>query len=231
MSNGFAPVEPHEQLQPIFENAWYVTGSVGFKPLVRLVRNMVVLRNGGELTLINAVRLDDAGLAQLDALGKVAHIMKIGGHGMDDAFYLDRYGATLWAASAENGARELKESTELPLPGIKVFRFEQTNNPETALHVERDGGLLITCDAVQHWAPHSLMSTGARVITKLMGFQHPAQIGPPWRKINTPAGGSLKADFERMANLGFNRLIGGHGGLLASGADHALRETIARTFV
>jgi hypothetical protein len=34
-----------------------------------------VLRDGNALTLINSIRLDDAGLAQL---GRVAHVVKIG---------------------------------------------------------------------------------------------------------------------------------------------------------
>src|SRR6266516_2467224 len=55
--------------------------------------------NGNALTLINSIRLDDAGLAQLDALGLVAHVVKIGSiHGRDDAFYKAHYGATFWAA-------------------------------------------------------------------------------------------------------------------------------------
>ncbi|MBL4689639.1 MAG: hypothetical protein JKY37_33940 [Nannocystaceae bacterium] len=230
MPSPILAVEPHGDLQPIFDDAWYVTGSVSFKPLVRLVRNMVVLRHEGELTVVNSVRLNAQGEAALDALGKVAHIMKIGGHGMDDAYYVDRYKAKLWAADPQGGATELTEATELPLPGVKVFRFRDTLSPEAALHVERDGGLLITCDSVQHWVPHPLMSMGASIITSLMGFKNPAQIGPPWRKIQTPPGGSLRDDFDRLVSLPFDRLIGGHGGLLESGASRVLGESIERTF-
>ena len=230
MPSPFPPAEPHGDLQPIFENAWFVTGSVLFKPLVRLVRNMVVLRHEGELTLVNAVRLNADGELALDALGKVAHVMKIGGHGMDDAYYADRYGAKLWTADPQGGATELAEATELPLPGVKVFRFRDTLSPEAALHVERDGGLLVTCDSVQHWVPHPLMSTGAKIITALMGFRNPAQIGPPWRKIQTPPGGSLREDFDRFASLPFDKLIGGHGGLLEANASRVLDESIKRTF-
>ena len=96
MTQSFPPVEPHGSLEPIFEDAWYVTGSVVFKPLLRLPRNMVVLRHGDELTVINSVRLSADGESALDALGKVTHVMKIGFHGMDDAYYLNRYGAKMW---------------------------------------------------------------------------------------------------------------------------------------
>lgn len=230
MSNDFPAAMPHGELQPIIDDAWFVTGSVMLKPLVRLVRNMAVLRHEGELTLINAVRLNAEGERALDALGRVTHIMKIGGHGMDDAYYADRYGAKLWSADGNNGATQLNEDTELPLPGVKVFRFRTTKIPETALHVDRDGGLLITCDAVQHWVPHPLMSTGAKIITAMLGFRNPAQIGPPWRKLQTPPGGSLRPEFERLASLPFDKLIGGHGGLLAADASRVLGESIRRTY-
>jgi hypothetical protein len=51
-------------------------------------RDMTVVRDGNALTPINSIRLDGAGLAQLDALGRVAQVVKIGSlHGRDDAFY------------------------------------------------------------------------------------------------------------------------------------------------
>ena len=44
--------------------------------------------------MINSVRLDDAGLAALDKLGKVTDVIRIAAnHGMDDPFYAERYGA------------------------------------------------------------------------------------------------------------------------------------------
>jgi len=234
MSDNFPAVEPHGSLQPIFADAWFLTGSVVFKPMIRLSRNMVVLRHGGELTLVNAIRLDSDGEAALDALGKVAHVIRIGVHGMDDGYYVDRYKATYWSIPGrerDDGLktdRVLAADTELPLPDASVFWFEHVKVPEVAILIDRDGGLLITCDSVQHWAPSDLMSFGARIVTSVMGFKKPAQIGPPWRKMQTPEGGSLKPDFERLAALPFNKLIGGHGGLLESDAPARLKESIAR---
>lgn len=207
---------------PIAADAWYLTGSVQFKPLLRLPRNMVVLRHGGELMLINSVRLDADGEAQLNALGRVAHVMKIGMHGMDDAYDVDRYHAKLWRAEA------LQNDTALPFPDVSVFRFQHTVQAECALLVARDGGLLVTCDAIQHWAPSGLMSPLAKIVTRLIGFHKPAQIGPPWRKKQTPRGGTLRGDFERLAALPFQRLIGGHGGLLEVEAQALVRASIAR---
>ncbi len=226
MSNEHPGVMPHGSLQPIISDAWFLTGSVQFKPLVRLGRNMVVLRHEGELTVINSVRLDAAGEAALEALGKVAHVVKIGVHGMDDPYYVERFGAKQWAIAGAPGV--LAEDGEFPIPGVKIFMFKDTNNPEAALLVERDGGLLITCDAVQHWAPQPLASPVANLITGIMGFKKPAQIGPPWRKKMTPPGGTLRPDFERLTALPFTRLIGGHGGLLTSDAPSLLKASIER---
>jgi hypothetical protein len=234
MSKSNAGIEPHGVIQPLGGDCWYVTGSVVFKPLLRLPRNMIVLRHEGLLTLINSVRLDTEGEAALDALGKVAHVMTIGFHEMDDAYYLDRYPAKHWVvpgaesdpAAAENGI--LDEDATLPIPDLRVFLFRQTIRCEAALLLERDGGLLITCDSVQHWAPSELMSPLAKLVTRLIGFQKPAQIGPPWRKRQTPEGGSLRGDFERLAQLPFQRLIGGHGGLLAHDAPELLVRSIER---
>lgn len=232
MNATFPAVMPHHGLVPIFDDAWYVQGSVNLNPMVRLQRNMVVLRHGDELTLVNAIRLDAEGEAALDALGKVSHVVKIGGHGMDDAYFLDRYGAQHWALPAvapSLGARSLAPD-DLPHPGLSLFVFAYPKAPEGALLLEGHGGLLITCDAVQHWEASDLMSLSAKVITKLFGFRNPAQIGPPWLKLNTPDGGSLKPDFERLVALPFDQLIGGHGGLCRSGAQAHLKATIARMF-
>jgi hypothetical protein len=234
MSKNFAGIEPHGVLRPLGDDCWYLTGSVVFKPLLRLPRNMIVLRHEGLLTLINSVRMDSAGEADLDALGKVAHVMTIGFHEMDDAYYLDRYAAKHWVVPgaepdpAAADSEVLGEDATLPIPDLRVFLFKETIRSEAALLLERDGGLLITCDSVQHWAPSELMSPLAKLVTRLIGFQQPAQIGPPWRKRQTPEGGSLRGDFERLAKLPFQRLIGGHGGLATQDASKLLVQSIER---
>jgi hypothetical protein len=236
MATHFPKVEPHGSIQEIFTDVYVVTGSVQFKPLLRLPRNMIILRNGEELTLVNTVRLDESGEAALDALGLVKNIMKIGFHGMDDDYYMDRYQPTRWSIADANGATAnssdvaLSESTPLPVPQARAFLFRETVLPEAAILLERDGGLLITCDSVQHWAPHNLMSPVAKLVTRLMGFQHPAQIGPPWRGKQTRAEGSLRPDFERILELPFKHIIGGHGGLLRNDGPARLRETIGRVY-
>ena len=54
------------------------------------------------MILVNSVRLDVAGLAALEALGRVTDVIRLAGnHGMDDPFYKDRYGAKVWAVRGQ----------------------------------------------------------------------------------------------------------------------------------
>ena len=104
MTARFAPVQPHGPLQPIFDDVYWVTGTVVFKPIVRLARNMVVLRHDGVLTLIKSVRLDEQGEAALNAIGTGRHVRRIGVRAMDDACDRDRYGARYWTPAGVGGA-------------------------------------------------------------------------------------------------------------------------------
>lgn len=62
-------------------------------------RNMVIVKSGDELALINPVRLSDAALSQLDALGNVRHVLRLGDfHGLDDRFYVDRLHSSMQRA-------------------------------------------------------------------------------------------------------------------------------------
>ncbi|MCO4745926.1 MAG: hypothetical protein KC912_14120 [Proteobacteria bacterium] len=224
-----AALEPHGQLQPLFDDVWRVVGSAKMGPLMRLSRNMVVLRHEGSLALVNAIRLDEAGLKALEALGTIDHVVKIGVHSMDDAFYAERYDVKRWRLSGVEGGTDVLSEHTLPHPGLSLFRFEHTVNPESALMVDALD-LLITCDSVQHWETMPIASLPMRLATKLMGFENPAQIGPPWLKMMTPPGGSLEPDFQRMLTLGFKHLIGGHGGLARDNAPELLRTTMTRMF-
>ena len=236
MPTAYAPVEPHGPIDPLFEDVWRVNGSLEMKPTMRLARNMIVVRNGEELTIINSVRLDNATEAKLQALGTIAHVVKIGLHGMDDAYYVDTFGAKMWALPGAHVSEGVTVTNELtadggsPIPDLNVFVFALTNKPEAALLLERHGGLLITCDSVQHWEPSPRNSFVARLAMRLMGFMNAAQIGPPWLKIQTPAGGSARGDFDRLVALPFRHVIGGHGGLLRDDGPARLAETIERVF-
>ena len=85
------------------------------------------------------------------------------------------------------------------------------------------------------WWVHGRMRMGpgslpAKAVTRLMGFMHRANIGPPWKKFMTADGGSLRPDFDRLLELPFDSLIGAHGQPLLGGAKALLRDTVDRVF-
>ena len=101
---------------------------------------------------------------------------------------------------------------------------------EACLLIRRDGGLLVSCDSIQHWESTSNCSLLAKAATRLMGFIHPANIGPPWKKFMTKSGGSLRPDFDRLLENPFENLVGAHGQPLLGGANAALRKTVERVY-
>ncbi|MCP4810227.1 MAG: hypothetical protein GY913_24125 [Proteobacteria bacterium] len=229
----FPDVMAHGELTEEFPDIFWVQGTVRMAPGMLTPRNMVVLRHEGDLTLLNTVRLDEDGLAALDALGQVKHLVKLGSHGMDDPFYLDRYGASRWGCpgvTSSSITHRLGEDV-FPVRWAEVFLFEQTLGGEGALLADRDGGVLLTCDAVQNWPDTEGCSLLAKPITLAAGFTARSPvIGPPWRRAMTPKGGSLRGDFDRLAALSFEHVIGAHGKPLRGGAQAALVATVQATF-
>lgn len=215
--SAYHPAMPHGQLEEVFPDVFYVTGTMRnefFGSMWQFNRSMTVVRDGGTLTLVNTVRLDDAGLAKLEALGTVANVVRIGDmHGVDDAFYVDRYGAQFWGLEGMTpppGAtmRVLKEGGEMPFAGCSLFRFETTQRPECILRLDREGGIMIACDSLQNWtAPDEFFD--AETVEKMtgMGFFAPTSLGLAWLHESQPKA----EDFARLKDVPFAHALCGHG--------------------
>ncbi len=231
----YAPAYPHDPPAAIGPDLFMVRGSIKMNPLVRITRNMAVVRHDGELTLINPIRLTPRGETQLRSLGGIRRIMRLGAfHGIDDPYYVDTFGAEFWSqpgGKAYPGPaidRELGPGHELPFPNAELFCFEGTVHPEAALLLKSDGGLLLTCDAIQHYGDYRHNNLLARMMMPFIGFPKTTLVGPIWLKAMTPPGGSLKREFERLLELEFDRLLGAHGSLLAGGARDAVAVALKR---
>lgn len=233
----FAEAMPHGDIQEVFPDIFFVTGTM--KTVLmgahwHFSRNMVVVRDGGNLSLINSVRLSDEGLKQLDALGTVVNIVKIGSlHGLDDAFYKDRYKAKLWAlpnmphAEGVEPDQILSTDGQLPFAESSIFVFEHTKLPECILRIDREGGILIACDALQNWmAPDAFFSDESRQMMSEMGFFQSANLGPVWMKVNEPKA----QDFIRLNELAFSHVLCGHGTPLRNNAQQAFAERFKQVF-
>lgn len=225
---------PHGPIEELFPDVFVVQSTVRMNALVSFPRNMIIVREGKSLTLINAVRLSAEGEKALEALGKVEHLVKLGFfHTLDDPYTRHRFSPKFWApAPGDASTEKLVEGGPSPLSKASVFCFARAKQGEAALLLEQpQGTLLITCDSVQNWASTAGCSLVGAITLRAMGFITPAKIGPIWLKSMTGGKiGEMKPDFDRLISHDFAHLIAGHGVLLRDGAKDALVRSMARTF-
>ena len=239
------PALAHGPLSELFENIWFVQGTVKMPMLLpmRISRSMTVIRNpeNHELIIVNSMRLDDKGLATLDQLGPVAHVIRIAGfHGRDDGFYRDRYGARVHALMGHIYTRKLNqnpdpdtaymqadrwldEASRLPIPQARLKVFRTSNPPEGVILLERDGGILIVGDALQNTpAPDEYVNWPARLMMKKMGFFKPYSVGPGWLQFAKPDA----EDVRSLLNLDFAHVLPAHGAAVIGGAKEKYRPAL-----
>src|SRR5258708_5402170 len=147
------PAEPHGPIREVFPDVFMVMGEFRIAPGISITRNMTVVRQGKELVLVNSVRLSPEGEAELDKLGTVSHLVRIGAfHDADDPYYLHRYRPTFWALPKTKHGGGISTTHELgvknsPFGKADVFVFEKGSLPEAAILLETDGGVLVTTDS------------------------------------------------------------------------------------
>ena len=228
----FAEPLPHGGIDEIFPDVFLVRGTFRAGPGVTFGRNMVVLREGDALTIVNSVRLSPEGERALDNLGTVRHLVRLGFfHTLDDPYYRARYSPTSWASRPPDASTErLANGGASPHGRAQVFSFDHASGGEAALVLtQAAGNLLITCDSVQHWPDTSRCSLLGGLACRAMGFlRNRATLGPIWLKKMT--GGqplALRPDFERLLSLDFAHLVSGHGDVLRDTARADLRRSCA----
>lgn len=237
----FPAAQPHGELRELFPSIYFVRGSLKMSRVlpVRISRNMVVVRQGERLVLVNSVRLDEAGLAALDKLGKVTDVIKLAAaHGMDDPFYADRYGAKVWQVKGQRYTRgfdisappyfephgEIDANSELPIAGAKLI-VVAAKPPEGMLLLKEHGGVMISGDCLQHWPkPDEHISLMARPFMRFGGFMKAHNIGPAWLKHAKPP----KADLLGLLDHGFANVIPAHGEPVLGNAAALWKPTIDR---
>ena len=67
----YPPVYPHDPIEEIAQDVFMVRGSLKMNALLRISRNMAVIRHNSELTLVNPVRLHAAEEEKLQTLGTI----------------------------------------------------------------------------------------------------------------------------------------------------------------
>lgn len=238
MSQLFPKATEHGDIKQMFEDVFFVQGSVNMGPGINISRNMIIVRQKNELTLISAVRLNEATLTQLESLGSVKHIVRLGayhlGHmnGLDDDFYLNRYGAKHWllpGMKQKNKTAEVEtlSRANLPFANADLFVFSSSPMPEGLIIINWDGGIVISADSLQNWdRVDEFFSEQAGIMMKKAGFIQAANIGPEWMRANSPS----QENFEQVKNLVFCHLLPSHGQPLLNTARRDISTTIDKLF-
>ena len=226
----FRPAEKHGPIEEIFPNVFFVTGGHRFGGPMKITKNMFIVRQGKELVVISTMRLSPEGEAELEKLGTVKHVVRIGGyHGADDPYYVHRFSPTFWSPPKLDKVAKKDQTLEpgsSPIDDADVFLFEGGKFPEAAIILKREGGVLMTADAYQNWTTTAGCSLPLRVMMPLMGFG-PTVIGKPWLKAQGPG---VRPDFDRLAERDFAHLFPGHGTVLKNDAKTGLKKAIATRF-
>lgn len=235
--DAFPPAMPHGALEELYPDVFFVTGTMQAELMGsnwQFSRNMIVVREGRDLTVVNSVRLDGAGLAKLDELGTVKNVVRVGDlHGHDDAFYVARSSADYWGLPgmlAKNGIapdKFLTKDGKRPINDCSLFTFETTKRPECILRLDRDGGIMLACDALQNWEKSDqYFDAPSETLMTSMGFFQKANCGVLWLNVNEP-----KADdFVRLKEIPFEHTLCGHGQPLQGAADTFYAAAFNRLF-
>ena len=232
----YAPAFPHDEIVEIYPTVYLLHGSIKMGPGLKLNRNMVILKDGEQLTLINPVRMNDSGMKALDNMGKVKNIIRLGDfHGLDDPYYLNLYDCDFWCQSGQatypchHQTVKINKNTNGPVSNSEFFIFKTSKYPEAALLLKKYK-LLITTDAIQYYTDWSYTSFITKIVFKILGFKMGLNIGKPWLKRVTPKGKSLERDFIELLELDFDSLIAAHGTLVRSGVKKQLVNEMKHVF-
>lgn len=223
MSSAFVPARAHGEITEVLPDLFVVRSSYRFMPGFSIPRNMIVVRQGEELTLVNGVRLGPEGEAALERLGRVKHLVRLGSfHGVDDPYLKARYQPRTWAAKGLEADEALGPGRS---PVGEAWSFEGGQAPEAAMCV---ASTLLTCDSFQNWTSESFAQCSwlGRVFMRQAGFR-PALIGPFWLKRMGPG---VESDLRRLAEWSFEHAIAGHGEPIVGGAHGAYKDEVERTF-
>jgi hypothetical protein len=124
--------------------------------------------------------------------------------------------------------RRLMPGGDMPFLGCSLFVFETSNLPEGILHIEREGGILVSCDSIQNiTATDEFYNPETAKSFKDQGLVKPANISPIW----LGATHTKYLDFERLLRtMTFHHLITAHGEPLLNTAYEQFSATVKRVF-
>jgi hypothetical protein len=219
-------VLPHRPLEKLEPNLWRVEGDL---PGGRGTRVMTVarMRDGG-LLIHNAIALEDALMAELEAFGRPAVMVVPNGlHRLDAKVFKQRYPQLKVVAPARSrekvGQVVAVDHTYTDAPrdeDVRLFHFEGTQGKEGALEVKSDGATSVVVNDVICNAPRMggipgflLAPTGIPSIPRFAR----------WMLVKDRA--TMASELEAIASTtGLRRVILSHGPMLDDDPATVLRS-------
>jgi hypothetical protein len=116
----------------------------------------------------------------------------------------------------------------MPFPDCSLFVFETSTQPECIIHIEWEGGILVSCDSIQNITSiDEFYSPATAKSFEEQDLVRSANISPIWLgATNTKA-----SDFERLLkSFTFHHLITAHGPPLLNNAHERITQTVQRVF-
>jgi len=230
-------IYPHGDIESLGADIFAVRGSIRINLLMRISRNMGIVRDGSELTLVNPIQLRPETERKLAELGEVKNIVRLGAfHGIDDPYYVKKFAAQFWSQPNGKTYTEPLIDIEIGMGGLtptsdsEFFEFRGTKEPECALLLKRGKGVLLTCDAIQNYGDYSFNNWLAKLVMPRMGFRKTTIVGPIWLKLMTPENESLESEFLRLLELKFDKLLSAHGTFLEQDAHEAVKVAVRSAF-
>ncbi len=223
-------LQPHGELYQVADGLHCVDGAFGRSPLGR--RMTVVALPSGALALHSAIRMNDAGMAALEALGPVAAvIVPTAHHTADVPWYAERYPQARVLAPGGSlprvhrrvpSAAALDEGWNDDLAGALAWlQVDGVRHPEAAFF-HRASHTLILTDLVFNLGTE--FSGLQRALLKLNGIY--GRFAPSrlmrWGVVRYMPG--LLASVRRMEEWDFDRIIVSHGQVVEKRGKTHLRE-------
>lgn len=223
----------HGALTEVVEGVFCVRGRFNMGPGIAIGRTMTIVDSGDGLVVLNAVRLSDRAQDELDAIGKVRHLIKLSdSHSVDEPFYADRYKPTVWSLpGAKMGGLSVDRTLgpEGPVSGGVVVDFGDTAGwREGAYWVPMGGGTLVACDGLQNCVDSENTSFGGRIMMSLMGFKGGLIVPSMWKRFQKLSGAGVSKALAGLTGLSFANLVTAHGPPITGGADALVRSAIER---
>ena len=226
-------VLPHAPIERLSERLWRIEGALPNMPLRRVMA--IARRSDGGLVVHNAIAVDDAAIAAIQALGPIAAIVVPSGyHRLDAGVFHDRYPAA--RVICPRGARAKVEQVapvtggyedEPADPAIALETLDGTAANEGVMIVRDGDGTSLVFNDIVFNMPHQRGVSGfvLRFLTASTGGPRVSRIARWFIARDKPA---LRGHLERLAATpALRRILVSHHEVIDRDPARVLRDVAA----